>query len=236
MAAARSRARPPIQRDLVVARAHLAAALAHDIRNPLNFMTMHLELLERRAARIPADEAQAVHKSLAVLQEGVNRIEALLKRYLAHAGPTPGRPRNVTPSDLLARAAERAAPAATARGARIEIVAARGRWRLDDAAASLAVDELLANALDAVRKGGRVVLSAAAASGSASITVADDGEGIAAEDLPRLFTLGFTTRTGRAGVGLTVARQAVKALDGSLIANSDGPGKGATFHVEFPLD
>ena len=70
---------------------------------------------------------------------------------------------------------------------------------------------------------------------SVKISVTDDGVGIPAETLPRLFTRGFTTRKDGHGFGLHSSLAAAKEMGGQLQAQSDGPGKGATFTLELPL-
>jgi signal transduction histidine kinase len=66
------------------------------------------------------------------------------------------------------------------------------------------------------------------------IRIEDDGEGIAAENLARLFTHGFTTRQRGHGFGLHSCALAAKEMKGTIRAHSDGPGKGATFTLELP--
>jgi signal transduction histidine kinase len=67
-----------------------------------------------------------------------------------------------------------------------------------------------------------------------TIRVEDDGEGIAPENLPRLFTHGFTTRKNGHGFGLHSCAPAAKEMYGTMTAHSDGPGKGAAFTLELP--
>jgi two-component system NtrC family sensor kinase len=67
------------------------------------------------------------------------------------------------------------------------------------------------------------------------IRVEDDGEGIAQENLPRLFAHGFTTRKNGHGFGLHSCALAAKEMHGSITAHSDGPGKGAAFTLELPV-
>ena len=67
------------------------------------------------------------------------------------------------------------------------------------------------------------------------IRVEDEGEGIAPENLARLFVHGFTTRKNGHGFGLHSCALAAKEMGGTLMAHSDGPGKGATFTLELPL-
>jgi signal transduction histidine kinase len=70
--------------------------------------------------------------------------------------------------------------------------------------------------------------------GQVRIAVIDNGMGIAQENLTRIFAHGFTTRKGRHGFGLHSGSLAAHEMGGSLKAHSDGPGKGATFTLEFP--
>jgi signal transduction histidine kinase len=68
------------------------------------------------------------------------------------------------------------------------------------------------------------------------IRVEDNGEGIAPENLARLFSHGFTTRKNGHGFGLHSSALAAKEMAGTLMAHSDGPGKGAVFSLELPID
>jgi len=65
--------------------------------------------------------------------------------------------------------------------------------------------------------------------------VSDNGIGIPAENLPRIFTQGFSTRKGGHGFGLHSSVLAAQDMGGSLTVQSDGPGRGATFTLELPV-
>ncbi|HYO66707.1 MAG TPA: ATP-binding protein [Archangium sp.] len=67
------------------------------------------------------------------------------------------------------------------------------------------------------------------------IEVKDNGVGIAPENLPRLFTQGFTTKRTGHGFGLHISALAAEQLHGRLTCDSPGPGQGATFTLELPL-
>ena len=69
----------------------------------------------------------------------------------------------------------------------------------------------------------------------ATITVGDNGIGILAENLTRIFAHGFTTRKNGHGFGLHSSALAAREMGGSLHAHSDGPGRGATFTLDLPL-
>ncbi|MDM8348798.1 ATP-binding protein [Pseudomonas sp. sp1636] len=88
---------------------------------------------------------------------------------------------------------------------------------------------------DSERTDKRLTLRLTSADGRVRLSVTDNGAGIAAENLTRIFNHGFTTRKGGHGFGLHSGALAAKELGGSLLAQSDGVGLGATFTLELPL-
>jgi signal transduction histidine kinase len=74
------------------------------------------------------------------------------------------------------------------------------------------------------------------AGSSLRVSVKDEGEGIPAQNLTRIFAHGFTTRKTGHGFGLHSSALAARQMGGTLTAHSEGPGKGATFTLELPLD
>jgi PAS domain S-box-containing protein len=99
---------------------------------------------------------------------------------------------------------------------------------------------LIRNAKHALRDSGRpdkrlTVRAARDGDEFVRIEVCDNGVGIAAEDLTRIWEYGFTTKKDGNGVGLHNSALAAKAIGGSLGAHSDGPGQGATFVFEIPM-
>lgn len=214
---------------------HLAAALAHDVRNPLNAMAIHVELIEGRLKRDGAPDKAQLRKSTAVMAGEIERVDALLDEYLRFAGPEPER-RPVDAALLLAEAVERARVEAKPRGVSLELSnGALGRWAVDAEGLSEALDAVLANAVQASSRGGVVRVSAAGDGNEGTVSIADGGDGIAAEDLPRVFALGFSRR-GRAGVGLTIAKQIIRGHGGSLTVESGGTGRGAQLTLRVPIE
>jgi two-component system sensor histidine kinase BaeS len=101
------------------------------------------------------------------------------------------------------------------------------------------VTNLLGNALAHTPAGGSVILDVGADEGMAVVDVADDGRGIPASEVDRIFERfyrlpGSEHRAGR-GLGLTIARALARAHGGDVTAHSDGPGRGATFRLTIPL-
>jgi ligand-binding sensor domain-containing protein/signal transduction histidine kinase len=88
---------------------------------------------------------------------------------------------------------------------------------------------------DSGRTDKRLTVRVANGNGRLKISVADNGVGIARENLTRIFNHGFTTRKNGHGFGLHSGALAAKEMGGSLMVHSDGPGKGATFTLELPM-
>jgi signal transduction histidine kinase len=214
--------------------------MAHEVRNPLNSMAIHVDLLEGRLAKetLGPKEREIMARSLAVLQAEIERVDKILEEYLAFAGPSEAARAPVDAAQLIGEAVKRARPEAERRGVGIEVRSdgEMGQWAVDAPALGEAIDALLSNALQASRKGqGIEVTARTSADGEAEVTVADHGDGILAEDLKQIFHIGFSTR-GRHGIGLTVAKQIVKGHGGSLNVTSDGRGKGTHAVLRMPLE
>ena len=100
---------------------------------------------------------------------------------------------------------------------------------------------LLRNAKQAIIEGNsadrRITLRLAEpASGRLAITVADTGAGISAENLEKIFRHGFTTKKDGHGFGLHASVLSAREMKGDLTVHSDGPGRGAAFTLELPMN
>ena len=104
------------------------------------------------------------------------------------------------------------------------------------------VINLIGNALQHTPAGGQVDVTVQANHEGVVISIADSGEGIAAEDLPHLFTRFYRVDKSRArasggsGIGLTIARHLIWAMGGDLTVHSGGPDKGSTFGFTLPVE
>jgi signal transduction histidine kinase len=98
---------------------------------------------------------------------------------------------------------------------------------------------LLTNALGHLADGGAVIVTVDQGDNAASVTVKDDGSGIAPDDIEHVFDRFFrgvgSQRRSGTGLGLSVARGIARAHGGTLEVFSDGPGHGASFRIEIPL-
>jgi signal transduction histidine kinase len=120
-------------------------------------------------------------------------------------------------------------------------VGAVPKAQLDRARVLQILVNLIGNASDAVRASTagarRITVRADAAPGNRlRLSVRDEGEGISEVNLTRIFAHGFTTRKHGHGFGLHSCVQAAAEMSGTLAVYSEGPGRGATFTLELPLE
>jgi signal transduction histidine kinase len=227
--AARARA---AQSEKLAALGQLAAAIAHEVRNPLAVVRSAAQGL---GETLPATDADG-HRAASFIVAEVDRLANVASSLLAFARPIQLETRPTAIPDIIARAVTLAAHDIAVKHVRLErdeaaelpLVQADG-----DLVCQVLVG-LLSNAAAATPAGGRVVVHARASNGTVELAVADSGAGVAPELRARVFEPFFTTRPGGTGLGLAVARQIVEAHGGS-IAVGDRPGGGACFTVRLPL-
>jgi CheY-like chemotaxis protein len=173
----------------------------------------------------------------------VQLIEDLLDMNRIESGQLRLDLQGVELREVIGGAVDAVLPSATAKeiGVETRLDAVHASIRGDPARLQQVVWNLLSNAVKFTPRGGRVMLSLGhGRTGSFEIRVADTGQGIAAEFLPRVFDrfqqqdASTTRRHGGLGIGLAIVRQLTELHGGSVHAESAGPGMGATFIVELP--
>jgi signal transduction histidine kinase len=218
------------------------ATLAHELRNPLAPIRSALYVLQ-----CLCPHSADVASSLAIIDRQTRHMARLIDELMDVSRITSRKLElhrsRIDLADVVKTAVETSRPLYQA--AEQHLVVSQPEGPLWISADALRLSQALANLLNNASKyndpGGHVWLNVDASGGDAMVTVADNGIGIAADALPRVFEL-FTQAgdaTARSkdglGIGLALARQIVELHDGSIVAESDGPGKGSRFVVRVPL-
>ena len=220
----------------------MVATVSHELKTPLTSLRMATHLLlepatgaltepQRELVTTARDDAERLRATVEELLDVV-RIEA-------EAGALRRVP--VDPSALLHEIADAHAAIARDKGVAIDVEPpAAGRVDMDPERISIALANLVSNAIRHTPPGGHVRLRAKRDGGSVRIDVVDDGEGVAPELLPRIFDRSFTTRGGADGprghgLGLAIAREIALQHGGDLHAES-APGAGSTFSLVIPIE
>jgi PAS domain S-box-containing protein len=216
------------------------ATLSHELRTPLNAIVGWTGILLRKA--VDPDAAQALRIIDRNAHAQAQMVEDLLDMNRILAGKLHLR---VQPTDLGALVKSAAAslePAARAKQIRLETVLARaGTVQGDPGRLQQVVWNLLSNALKFTPKGGCVRALVRRMEASVEIVVADTGQGLRADFVPHVFERfrqadsSTTRRHGGLGLGLSLVRHIVELHGGTVRAESEGEGRGATFTASLPL-
>ena len=214
---------------------HLAAAMAHEVRNPLNSMAIHVELLEGRMRKEGA--GPEILKSLSVLASEIDRVDKILEQYLGYAGPTEAARAPVAAKALLASVIERVRGEAQRRGVTVELrdgESADAKWAVDADALTEALVAVTENAVVSSDKGSIVAIAARTDEDTeqAEVTIIDGAAPISAGEVGKVFHMGSPRSQG--GVGLTVAKQIVKGHGGSITVKPQEAGN--LFTIRLPLE
>jgi signal transduction histidine kinase len=210
----------------------LAAAVAHEVNNPLTGILGFSELL---LAELPGDDPR--HQEASIIRAEAVRARSIIRALLEFARPRP--PQRI-PTDLneLARSTLELVRF-RAGEAGIRIVEEYGDLpclEIDPDAFRQVLLNLLNNAVDAMPGGGELRVATRLVDDRVSLVVADSGIGMDARTRSRIFTPFFSTRSGTGGgtgLGLSVSLQIVEGHGGSIDVESE-PGRGAVFTVWLP--
>jgi signal transduction histidine kinase len=201
----------------------LAAGLAHEVRNPLNSASLQLAVLERRLERgETGDRATSITR---IIKSEIDRLERLVREFLAFAKPTPLEPRPVDLSQLLAGITELIAPEAEA--ARITVKLEAGATLLRAAGDAERLRQVLLNltrnAVEAMQeRGGVLTLRVRGRADLLEVDVEDDGPGF--PDEQPVFDAFFTTKDHGTGLGLSLVHRIITDHRGT-IAVASRPGR-----------
>lgn len=210
----------------------LGAGIAHEIRNPINALSLNLQLLRERIDDLP--RAQIAAKADAMIAE-LRRMESLVAHLLevSRGGPPNRAPERV--DEIVASVLARLEGLVAATGAELTSrPASRRTLRLDRPRIERAIENLVRNAIEAAGRGGHVEVVTRDDPHSTVVVVDDDGPGIAPEDRSRVFELFWTRKRGGTGLGLPLAQRAVESHGGEIEVLAR-PGGGARFVVHLPL-
>lgn len=224
------------EKAVVISR--LASAIAHEIRNPLNYINLTLDHL--RTAFAPSDpEKQEKFDSLTTqLKVEVARINTRITEFLNYSRPAALEPKSL---DLVAatRDALRLFEAQAAESnveTRLETDGDVPRVTADSESLRSALTNLIINSLQAMDgSGGRISILLSSEDGGrrAGVHVSDTGRGIAPEDISKVFEPYYSTKETGTGLGLAIVRKAVDDHQGTISVKSK-VGEGTTFSITLP--
>ncbi|MFN0119916.1 MAG: ATP-binding protein [Blastocatellia bacterium] len=231
------------ERSAVVGR--LASGIAHEIRNPLNFMNLSIDYLKNRFApaeqpppNAAADRAEYT-RILDTIKDEIARLNTLVSNFLSYGRPAKLKMREVNLRTLIEEVMSLVQAQADQQGVGMSIVdetaSARDKQVMADAEQiKTCFSNLIINAIQAMPEGGRLRVTLRADSTAEApgvgIAIADTGCGIDAEALEQIFEPYYSTKETGIGLGLPLTRKLIEDHGGTIAVSSE-PGVGTTFLV-----
>jgi len=211
----------------------VAGGLVHEIKNPLSTLRINLTLLKEDLGQALPGE-RSLCQRVEMLEQEVGRLDAILSDFLRYAGM---RRLEREPCDLKAlvdRMVDFAGPGFRRDGVELEADVEPLSVPLDVALFKRALFNILLNAQQAIDGRGHVRITGRREGDRAVLEVRDDGRGIPADEIEKVFDVYYSRSRQGSGLGLPTARRILEEHDGSLTLESQ-EGRGTCVRLEVPL-
>jgi signal transduction histidine kinase len=210
----------------------LTGGVAHEIKNPLNAISLRLDFLR---AKLGESGAEELIKDIEVLSKEVQRLDRVVKTFLDFSRPVEVHFEDVDLAELTREVADLMTPPAQLAHVALDVESPSGPVPLrgDADLIKQAVLNLVTNAIEAMKEGGSLHLKTACNNGAVTLEVSDSGPGIPPAMRNKVFQLYFTTKGKGSGIGLAMTYRAVQLHNGTIEFES-AEGHGTTFRLQFP--
>jgi signal transduction histidine kinase len=214
----------------------LAAGVAHEIKNPLGSLSIHIQLIQKTLASGGAKYHKVIDKYLSVVNEEIGRLNQIVVDFLFAVRPMDMDLRCGDINSLIAEVAEFVSFELTAAGIEcaLDLQEDLPFVNFDERFIKQALLNLIKNAIAAMSGGGKLSIKTARLDENILITLADTGCGISEENLPKIFEPYFTTRETGSGLGLTLVFKIIREHQGEITVKSR-PEEGSAFTITLPV-
>jgi PAS domain S-box-containing protein len=211
----------------------LTSGVAHEVKNPLNAMMIHVELLKEQLE----DAGTDVRQSLEVIGSEIRRLDRVVQGFLKFMRPQELTLKPVDLNGMLQSVGALLEAESQSHGVRfvLDLDAGIPSVSADEELLRQAFINVLQNAVQAMPQGGAVrIRTRSEGLDWVRVVVTDQGVGIAPEDLDKIFKLYYTSKPGGSGIGLSVVYRILQLHDGTIEAKSQ-PGRGTAMIVRLPV-
>jgi PAS domain S-box-containing protein len=225
-----------IESERISALTMLAAGVAHELGNPLNSLTIHMQLLQRRIRKLSGKTATGLQEHVDIALDEIKRLDFIISEFLTAIRPTQLQLQRVQVNDLIKEAVRFLGP---------EIAKSKVQLKLDlhpdlpdmpmDAnQMKQAIYNLIRNGAQAMQERGDGCLTITSSYNDHEVVLSfqDTGKGMSAEHMGNLFQPFFTTRKTGTGLGLLIVRRIIREHGGEIdIGSREGQGTKVTVHL-----
>jgi len=220
----------------------LASAVAHEIRNPLNFINLSIDHVRERLAPEEEKKREDFDRILSNMKAEISRLNRLVGDFLSFGKPMRLHPRLVAMEEVLRDVASLVDHKARDQGIVLEVAVDEALPRIvaDPELLKTCFLNLMINAVDAMPEGGTLAIalrraaSEVAGADALVVTVRDTGQGMSTADIESAFEPYFSTKDTGFGLGLALTKKIVSDHGGSIGLES-APGEGTTARISLPL-
>ncbi len=211
----------------------LTSGVAHEIKNPLNAIALHLEVL--RARLEGSDVAEPADSEIVIISKEIARLDRVVKTFLDFTRPITLSMANMSLADVVRDVGELVRPQAEVRKIDVWVLNNGGRLMIwgDRDTLKQAILNVVLNAFDAMPDGGRLEIETRHTGDGCLLNVRDQGVGIPEQVRDKIFNLYFSTKGNGSGIGLAMTFQVMQLHNGTIDFSSES-GKGTTFRLLFP--
>lgn len=210
----------------------LTSGVAHEVKNPINAIVVHLELLREKIREIDPD----TRRHMDIIGSEIHRLDRVVQTLVDFNRPVELRLSLFDLRRQVDEVAMLASPEAARQGVKIETQLCTDTIpvKADNDLVKQALLNVVLNGVQAMEHGGTLTISARRDDTAASIEVRDQGGGIAPEIRDKIFNLYFTTKKSGSGIGLAMSYRVLQMHSGSLDFTTE-MGQGTTFRLFLPL-
>ncbi len=211
----------------------VTSGVAHEVKNPLNAMLMHVELARIKLSKGDHD----INPQMEIIASEILRLDRVVKTFLDFTRPVEMKTAEIAVDAFVSELVDIARPQAMAEGVTmsVDLNAPSATIAADSDLLKQATLNIVVNAIEAMPKGGELRFESSIEGEDAEIRISDSGIGIPPDKREKIFQLYFTTKKKGSGIGLAMTFRIVQLHNGRIDFFSE-PGKGTTFILRFPLE